>query len=257
MRLAGKRIEINRLEDQMIKLLAKSILLASVFAVLATGSRIFPQLTLSTFDSNELADVSESAPDISEREMSEPALETKSIEERESDSEYKNEIKFWGGFSPDSTSDLPTALTKDARFGIAAVRYAKRFNNGRVVNLKYTADVYLLSVLNYPADGNSRKSQAGFGFSPFGLQIDFRPRKKVQPFIGSSGGIMIYNKKIPNELGTKFNFTAELSTGIEFRIKEDRALTFGYRLFHVSNGGRGFNPAFDNNVIFAGYSFLF
>ena len=53
----------------------------------------------------------------------------------------KNEFTVWGGFSPDSNTWLPAfGRTPDARFGIVAFRYSRRFNNNDSVNLKYTAD---------------------------------------------------------------------------------------------------------------------
>jgi hypothetical protein len=169
----------------------------------------------------------------------------------------KNEIMIWGGFSPDSTTALPSAATKDARFGIVGVRYARRFNNSRFLNLKYTAEFYPVAILNFP-DRGVRKTARGIGFSPLGLQMNLRPHKIIQPFVGISGGAISFNKSVPNELGRKFNFTAVVSGGVEFLIKKKRSVTVGYKLFHISNAGLGeVNPAFDDNVIYAGYSFLF
>lgn len=180
----------------------------------------------------------------------------------------KNELTVWGGFSPDS-STLIKALgrTEDARFGIVAFRYSRRFNNNDTVNLKYTADVVPAAFLNYPDIELSsttpptiqavRPTRYAFGVAPLGLQMNFRPRKNVQPFIGASGGMLYFDQRTPNFFGTRFAYTADVGAGVEFRLKEKRSLTVGYKYYHISNGDRGIeNPGFDNNLFYVGYTFF-
>lgn len=182
----------------------------------------------------------------------------------------KNELSVWGGFSPDSSTVIRgTGRTEDARFGIVGVRYARRFNNSDAINLKYTADVVPAATLNVPeirliptgagtfrVEEDSRTAY-GFGIAPLGLQMNFRPRKKLQPFVGASGGLLYFNKRIPNDLGERFSFTADVGGGVEYRLKNGRAVTFGYKYYHISNGGRGLdNPGIDNNVFYVGYTFF-
>jgi len=185
----------------------------------------------------------------------------------------KNELTIWGGFSPDSSTLYKgTARTPDARFGIVAVRYSRRFNNSDTVNLKYTADAVPFAALNYPdisiptlVTGTGlpvqpqtvRETRTGFGAAPLGLQINFRPRKKIQPFVGASGGFLVFNERTPNFTGTRFAFTADVGGGIEYRLSKKRAVTFGYKYYHISNGNRGIeNPGFDNNLFYIGYTFF-
>ncbi len=180
----------------------------------------------------------------------------------------KNELTVWGGFSPTSSTLFKgTGRTPDARFGIVAFRYARRFNNNDTVNLKYTIDAVPLAVLNYPdveiasvtplTLRNVRPTRTAFGFAPLGLQVNFRPRKKLQPFIGASGGFLYFNKQTPNIVGTRFNFTADVGGGIEYRLKNKRSITFGYKYYHISNGDRGIeNPGIDNNIFYIGYTFF-
>lgn len=185
----------------------------------------------------------------------------------------KNELTIWGGFSPDSSTIIKgTGRTPDARFGIVAFRYARRFNNNSSFNLKYTADVVPVAVLNYPdirdlpilitPTGTAtlqtyRPTRYGFGVAPLGLQVNFRPRKKYQPFIGASGGFLYFTKRQPNVVGTRFAFTADVGIGLEIKLKDKRAVTFGYKYFHVSNGNRGIeNPGVDNNLFYIGYTFF-
>ena len=187
------------------------------------------------------------------------------------DDEYetgKNEFTVWGGFSPDSSTVFKgTGRTRDARFGIVAFRYARRFNNSDAVNLKYTIDAVPLAVLNYPdievtsppsaVLQSVRPTRYAMGIAPLGLQANFRPRKRVQPFLGASGGFLSFNERTPNFVGTRFAFTADVGGGVEFKLKEKRALTVGYKYYHISNGDRGLqNPGFDNNVFYLGYTFF-
>ena len=180
----------------------------------------------------------------------------------------KNEFTVWGGFSPDSNTWLPAfGRTPDARFGIVAFRYSRRFNNNDTVNLKYTADAVPAAFLNYPdieivpgpppAGFPVRPTRYAFGAAPLGLQVNFRPRKNIQPFVGSSGGFLYFNERTPNFGGTRFVFTADIGGGVEFKLKNKRAVTVGYKYYHISNWDRGIvNPGYDNNLFYAGYTFF-
>jgi hypothetical protein len=87
--------------------------------------------------------------------------------------------------------------------------------------------------------------------------MNFRPRKKYQPFIGASGGVLYLNKRTPNFTGTRFQWTADIGAGLEIKLKDKKAFTLGYKYYHISNGGRGIsNPGFDNNLFYVGYTFF-
>lgn len=182
----------------------------------------------------------------------------------------KNEFTAWGGFSPDSNTFITAfGRTEDARFGMVAFRYSRRFNNSNSFNLKYTADVVPAAFLNYPdveivagptglpvAARSIRPTRYAFGAAPLGLQINFHPRKKLQPFVGASGGMLYFNKRTPNFVGTRFAFTADVGAGLEFRLKNKKSFTVGYKYYHISNGDRGIeNPGYDNNLFYIGYTF--
>jgi Lipid A 3-O-deacylase (PagL) len=176
----------------------------------------------------------------------------------------KNEFMVWAGGSPDSNEII--GKTKDARLGIIGLRYARIFKPGKNISLKYTVDVIPAAVLSYPSFrfiqvGNTirveefRRSDYSWGITPIGVQINFRRKKKVQPFVGTSGGFLAFRKKIPDDFGAKFNFTAEVSGGVQVMLKDKKALTFGYKYHHISNGERGIiNPGFDSNVFYVGFS---
>jgi len=185
----------------------------------------------------------------------------------QSDETEKNEYSVWGGYSPDSNTFISAfGRTTNARVGIVAVRYARRFNTGDFVNLKYTADLVPAAILHYPdieflqtvppSTRLVRPTRYAFGLAPLGMQMNFRPRKKIQPFLAASGGMLYFNQRIPNITGSRFAFTADVGGGVEFKIKEKRAVTLGYKYYHISNGNRGLeNPGFDNNLFYVGYTF--
>jgi len=43
-----------------------------------------------------------------------------------------------------------------------------------------------------------RKTAFGVGFVPFGLQLNWRNNKKIQPYIGTDMDIAVFNKKFPD-----------------------------------------------------------
>lgn len=185
----------------------------------------------------------------------------------------KNELTVWGGFAPAVRTFDTGGRTWDGKFGIAGLRYSRRFNNSDWLNIKYTVDAIPVAVLNYPDElrtptlvtpGGStpgpivrvRETRYAFGASPFGLQFNFRPRKKIQPFLGLSLSALVFNKTTPNDLGTRLNFGSEGGAGIEYRLSNKKAITFGYKFYHISNASRGeINPGFDAQMLYLGYTF--
>lgn len=187
----------------------------------------------------------------------------------QTDDTITHEFSVWGGASPDSSTVFGIGRTEDARYGMVAVQYARRFNNNDSINLKYTIDVVPAAAMNFPdfrftqVGSNTfriekfRKTAYAYGIAPLGLQVNFRPRKKAQPFVGASGGLLYFNKQIPNDFGTKFSFTADVGGGVEFNLKNKRAVTIGYKYYHISNANRGeINPGFDQNLFYVGYRFF-
>lgn len=176
----------------------------------------------------------------------------------------KNELMLWGGFAPAVRTFDTTGRTWDGRFGIAALRYSRRFNNSDWVNLKYTVDAVPLAILEYPDTEATptgrrpvRETRYAFGGSPFGLQANFRPRKKLQPFVGLSLGVLIFNKTTPNDFGKKLNFSTEGGVGVDYRLGNKKAITFGYKFYHISNASRGVvNPGYDAQLLYLGYTFF-
>ena len=65
------------------------------------------------------------------------------------------------------------------------------------------------------------------------------------------------DKRTPSFGGTRFQFTADVGGGVEIRLKDKKAVTLGYKYYHISNGNRGIvNPGIDNNLFYVGYTFF-
>jgi opacity protein-like surface antigen len=176
----------------------------------------------------------------------------------------KHELSVWGGYAPAVRTFDTGGRTWDGRLGIGALRYSHRWNTSDWVNLKYTFDASIV-VLNYPDKTLSpsgvvtptRETRVGVGVAPVGLQANLRPRKKLQPFVGLSLGVLPFTETTPNDTGKKLNFTTEGGGGIEYRLANKKALTFGYKFYHISNASRGVeNPGYDAQIFYIGYTFF-
>ena len=172
-----------------------------------------------------------------------------------------NEFGVWGGVSPFSSTLL--GQTEDVRLGVVGLRYSRRLAEGEAVAFKYTLDAVPFLLMSFPrfelSPGGvvrrTRDTAYGAGLHPVGFQLNFRPRKRVQPFLGTSGGFIYFADPVPDARGKSFNFTFDVGGGVQLINPGGRALTFGYKYHHLSNAYRGLiNPGFDSNLFYFGYS---
>src|ERR1044072_2650548 len=179
--------------------------------------------------------------------------------------EPANEFGLWGGGSVHSAQVAGTA--DHTKLGIVGLRYTRHLTSGKTAALKYTVDVIPLAILSYPLSQfpapldlplqQSSRTVYAAGTAPIGLQVNFRPQRKVQPFIGISGGCLYFARDIPNELGKRVNFKDDVGGGLQYFYQALKDITFRYQLHHISNADRGdINPGFDSNVIYVGLSFF-
>jgi len=185
-----------------------------------------------------------------------------------------NEIGFYGGVST-FHKDLrgPSA---GGNLGVLAFRFSHRMIDGKSIKLRYVADFIPVAIMNYPRDRefqtstgtteiiHDRKTVYGFGIAPGGLQLNFRNRKKYQPFIAGNVGIMYLTEIVPDfrtplhprATGAKINYTAEFGAGLEIGLKENRNFFVGYKYHHLSNLYTGnINIGYNSNMIYAGMMF--
>ena len=101
-----------------------------------------------------------------------------------------------------------------------------------------------------------RRWTMGEAVSPIGMQFNFRPRRKTQPFVIAHGGYMFSTQPIPTADAGSFNFTFDLGAGIEMYRSKSRSVSAEFRYHHISNHDTaGENPGIDNGLFQVTYSF--
>lgn len=178
-----------------------------------------------------------------------------------------NELGFWGGFSPKATTvfaGLREDEADDRKFFLAAFRYGRTLAANNALALQYTLDVVPVAVATGTivsrttvagVDTFQRETAYGAGITPLGLQLDFANGSKVHPFAHVNGGLLYFNKPVPIEDSGQFAWVGEAGGGIRVFTSDKRALSFGVRFHHISNGDRaGSNRGLNQFVFYAGFS---
>lgn len=105
------------------------------------------------------------------------------------------------------------------------------------------------------APRRNREATFGLGINPASFRFIFFPKYRLRPQIGAGFGIVHHFKRVPTVEGTKFNFQVDFQIGGQYMLKENKALNFGYRYYHLSNMYLfNFNPGYNVNMFFVGYS---
>lgn len=93
------------------------------------------------------------------------------------------------------------------------------------------------------------------GFSPLGFRATFRPRARLQPILGITGGFAVSPRDIPLFRSSAFNFTFSFGAGFQFWRTRTHATQFEYRIQHLSNGdvGTSTDPGIDSQMIHVSY----
>lgn len=196
-------------------------------------------------------------------------------------SEYKlrrgeKEWNFEFGYSPFE----PTHFTGEKEYNTAGRKLGLPvFRWGRVIGTKgpitweYLFEVipFLFSLKNEVTNRayvsptetpnespTKRETSYGFGLTPAAFRLYFLPEKRFKPFLQFGAGFIITNKPMPLPETSWFNFTSYWGGGAMYQIKRDRAVTFSYRYFHISNASiTRNNPGYNANVFALGYSFFY
>ena len=176
----------------------------------------------------------------------------------------KNEFAVLLGGSYFSTNVL--AFSEDRKLVITELRYARQLTTRRRFSLKMTMDLVPAAILIEPKNveltsriipGSPWRSVYGWGLTPVGLQMNFRPRKRVQPFAESTFGFLHFNSRVISPAASRFNFTVDLGPGVQLFATPRQAVTLGYRYHHLSNADIApRNPGADSNIFYVGYSFF-
>ncbi len=103
---------------------------------------------------------------------------------------------------------------------------------------------------------HGRQWTMGEALSPVGMQWNFLPRHRLQPFLIAHGGYMYSTQPIPVVYAGSFNFTFDLGAGVELYDSRTRSVRLEYRYHHISNHDTAdFNPGIDNGLLQFTYLF--
>jgi hypothetical protein len=175
--------------------------------------------------------------------------------------ETKNEFSHWYGVSFGSGHVF--GFAQDRRLYVANVRYGRSFANIKSIKVRYTAEITPVAVLSEPyaggvatlGVGTSREYIYGGGFSPLGLQINFRDRKRMQPVLDSNAGALWFTRPVLSPEASGFNFTIHLGFGLQMFVSQTRAVTVGYRYHHMSTANiTDRNPGTDSHMVYVRFS---
>ncbi len=176
-------------------------------------------------------------------------------------SELRHDFQFFAGYSPVSATLIGT--TSDRRFVAAGFSYGYRCWIWPGVSLAYTGELMPAAILLQPAQYLPElvPSHAVYGFAvtPLGFTADFGRGHKVYPFLETDEGIIASSEPIPINIpgATGLNFLIDLGGGVRIKTGERHTISLGYKFLHISNGfTSAVNPGVDNNVFYAGFSFL-
>ena len=145
----------------------------------------------------------------------------------------------------------PVASTTTYYFGAQFVTCAPS-----TVPYSYTGEngVTYSGTLTYSCSG--RRWTIGEAVSPIGMQWNFLPRRKIQPFFTGHGGYMYSTQPIPIIMGGSFNFTFDLGAGFEIYRTPHKSIRVEHRYHHISNHNTAQeNPGIDSGLFQATYVF--
>ena len=190
--------------------------------------------------------------------------------------EYKlkrgdNEYGVWGGGAFGATTvfgGLTDAEADERGFVVAAFRYGRTLAASDHLALQYTLDAVpmALAIGNIessttvatpagPVTTFTRDTAYGVGVTPLGLQLDFANSSRLKPFIHVNGGLLVFNESVPLPDAGRLALVGEAGGGVRVFTSARRALSFGVRFHHISNGDRaGANRGLNQFIIYAGFS---
>jgi len=177
------------------------------------------------------------------------------------------EFGAWAGYSVANPTLIGSITHR--KLAVAGLRYGYVFANKGDVAIEYTIDLVPAAVVILPpgaqltretGDGRfanrERAAVYGGGVTPIGFKFNFRRSRAWQPFFAGAAGFVYSTSPVPVPVpeGTAFNFTFNFGGGIQIFTARGKALTIGYKLDHVSNAGRSYNPGLDASVVYVGFS---
>lgn len=105
-----------------------------------------------------------------------------------------------------------------------------------------------------------RETTYGIGIQPVNFKFMFFAKNRLKPYAQIGAGLLFTGADVPVPRATRFNLTGDFGGGLMYLINAKRAVSLGYKYFHISNG-KGLdsmnNPGYNANIFYINYSFLF
>lgn len=179
------------------------------------------------------------------------------------------------GFSPFAPTHFkgPEEFNTDNRkLGLANFRIGRVIGNKKGVTYQYlfgftpfaifinnevTNKQFVSATATPNIAPTKRVTTYGFGVQPLNFRFIFRPNRRVKPYAELGAGVLITNKAVPIPESRGFNFTGNFGGGFQVYTSPKRALSFGYRYFHISNGNlteKVYNVGYNAQFFYVGYS---
>jgi len=122
------------------------------------------------------------------------------------------------------------------------VRYSYLMSMREHWAIRYSPELTALAMLDEPVPGQTnvelmRKRTYGSGLSPVGVQVDFRPARRVQPFLSTNEGLIVFQGPVLSPQGSQWMYIADFGCGVQVFRKQRQAVAIGYRYQHLGNGG--------------------
>lgn len=176
---------------------------------------------------------------------------------------WNHELGFFAGYSPDSDAFIGQSLKR--KFFELNGQYAWTFWTPRSFAVKWVTevtpvalisdpDLYYFYKKNTPPLFIPAATTYGAGVTPLGMQVNFLNGHRVQPFVDSHGGFLIFTRAEPVPLARKFNFTFNFGAGVQVMAWQRSSLLVGYKYHHISNDETATeNPGVDNSEVYVGW----
>jgi opacity protein-like surface antigen len=171
-----------------------------------------------------------------------------------------NELGFWGGYSPSNPTAIGT--TTNRPFFELNIQYARVLLTGKSLAFKYMVELAPVAIISQPRQNGAgadvagtRRNIYGGGISPIGLQLNFRRRHLLQPYLNGTVGALYFTDQVPVSNSSQFNFAVSWGAGVQLWVRKNQSISLGYKFHHISNANSASrNPGVDSNLFYAGYS---
>jgi lipid A 3-O-deacylase len=61
------------------------------------------------------------------------------------------------------------------------------------------------------------------------------PFSRIAPFVEANAGFLYFNRNVPSDAGSRFNFQFGGGVGLEYSLPHRRMIAAEYRVHHISN----------------------